>query len=166
MIQSAFSEASHIFLYGFFFLEFFFMTSNPSSNFTRQVPGNPRPLEYYDNLKSIKCNCSSGKCLRLYCACFANETYCSSDCTCHSSCQNTIPNLNENKKKRELAYMNHQRISCSCRTTKCLKKYCECFKQNLKCTSACSCVDCENNDEYECYDDYMYESQEIPFPSG
>ena len=161
-IQSTFSEAFHvIFTKREIFWIFFLMASKSSSAFIRQKPSPPKPLEYYDNLKSIKCTCSSGKCLRLYCQCFFNETYCSSECNCSSSCQNSINMLNENKKKRELAYIKHQQISCSCRTAKCLKKYCECFKQNLKCTSACSCTDCENMEEYEGYHDDEHEPQEF-----
>ena len=128
------------------------MKATSLTTLSRKLPKHPRPMEYYDNLTSIKCSCSSGKCLRLYCECFINQTYCSSDCVCHTSCQNAICNLNENKKKREEAYTNHQDAFCSCKSTKCLKKYCECFKQNLLCSDACTCLKCENCliiDEYD-----------------
>ena len=37
---------------------------------------------------------------------------------------------------------------CTCKSTKCLKKYCVCFAQGKKCDpNVCSCKDCENNED-------------------
>lgn len=33
---------------------------------------------------------------------------------------------------------------CNCRKTRCLKRYCECFIRQKKCTVTCNCEDCEN----------------------
>eukprot|EP01082_Thalassiosira_pseudonana_P001817 g1325.t1 g1325 contig10:1862803-1865571(+) len=33
---------------------------------------------------------------------------------------------------------------CRCKKSQCLKKYCECFADSLKCTSACKCENCGN----------------------
>lgn len=33
---------------------------------------------------------------------------------------------------------------CFCSKTRCLKNYCECFKQGLACTDDCECVACGN----------------------
>ena len=36
---------------------------------------------------------------------------------------------------------------CHCRKSQCQKKYCECFNAGIKCTKACRCIECENNEE-------------------
>jgi hypothetical protein len=36
---------------------------------------------------------------------------------------------------------------CSCRRTKCTKKYCVCYNTNVKCGDWCRCVGCENGKE-------------------
>lgn len=36
---------------------------------------------------------------------------------------------------------------CSCKKINCDKKYCECYAQNMKCTSFCKCVNCNNAEE-------------------
>lgn len=33
---------------------------------------------------------------------------------------------------------------CSCQKSQCIKKYCECFAQGLKCTNRCGCIKCCN----------------------
>ena len=35
-------------------------------------------------------------------------------------------------------------ISCRCRMSKCLKKYCECYAHGQDCTDRCACIDCFN----------------------
>ncbi|KRX00980.1 hypothetical protein PPERSA_09586 [Pseudocohnilembus persalinus] len=42
-----------------------------------------------------------------------------------------------------------ERIFCTCRKSKCKKKYCECLKANLKCTDQCKCTECLNNIEHD-----------------
>ncbi|OMJ68280.1 hypothetical protein SteCoe_34317 [Stentor coeruleus] len=38
---------------------------------------------------------------------------------------------------------------CNCVKTKCLKLYCECFANSSKCTKACKCRSCNNNENDE-----------------
>eukprot|EP00189_Rhodosorus_marinus_P010286 CAMPEP_0184738216 /NCGR_PEP_ID=MMETSP0315-20130426/930_1 /TAXON_ID=101924 /ORGANISM="Rhodosorus marinus, Strain UTEX LB 2760" /LENGTH=371 /DNA_ID=CAMNT_0027205843 /DNA_START=722 /DNA_END=1837 /DNA_ORIENTATION=- len=37
---------------------------------------------------------------------------------------------------------------CNCKSTGCLKRYCDCFKAGLYCTNACSCQNCKNNEAH------------------
>ena len=43
-------------------------------------------------------------------------------------------------------YLNEETSSlvCNCTKSNCLKKYCECFKANLKCSDSCRCRACDN----------------------
>lgn len=44
---------------------------------------------------------------------------------------------------RKLSF-NESLLSCSCKKSYCLKKYCECYQSGNKCTNNCKCVDCHN----------------------
>ena len=50
-------------------------------------------------------------------------------------CKTKIQNLPKRKKIVK---------SCNCRNSRCLKLYCECFKQNGFCSLKCSCSNCHN----------------------
>eukprot|EP00553_Chaetoceros_curvisetus_P006788 CAMPEP_0204624792 /NCGR_PEP_ID=MMETSP0717-20131115/10531_1 /ASSEMBLY_ACC=CAM_ASM_000666 /TAXON_ID=230516 /ORGANISM="Chaetoceros curvisetus" /LENGTH=386 /DNA_ID=CAMNT_0051640305 /DNA_START=222 /DNA_END=1382 /DNA_ORIENTATION=- len=36
------------------------------------------------------------------------------------------------------------KVGCKCRRSACLKKYCECFHAQVKCSDACRCIGCKN----------------------
>ncbi|EKX54522.1 hypothetical protein GUITHDRAFT_63344, partial [Guillardia theta CCMP2712] len=38
---------------------------------------------------------------------------------------------------------------CRCGRTKCLKQYCQCFRNDIRCTSDCVCSDCHNDGKHE-----------------
>lgn len=35
---------------------------------------------------------------------------------------------------------------CSCKKTGCLKRYCDCFTNGIRCTDECRCIECKNYD--------------------
>ena len=41
-----------------------------------------------------------------------------------------------------------QTTVCNCTKSRCLKKYCECFKVNIRCGNLCRCYECLNKDRY------------------
>lgn len=106
--------------------------------------------------RKIRCKCKSSKCLKLYCDCFANGSTCGVDCNCEN-CHNTTSNAEGVKKAREIilrrnpiafdkkiVHGNMHSRGCKCKSSKCIKRYCECFQAGVQCTSQCSCVDCQN----------------------
>lgn len=42
----------------------------------------------------------------------------------------------------------HEPAGCKCKRSLCIKKYCECFARDLKCSAACSCENCHNGNPY------------------
>ena len=48
---------------------------------------------------------------------------------------------NKNNNSKEL-------IFCTCSKSGCNKKYCECYKEGLKCNIKCRCINCLNTDEH------------------
>lgn len=106
--------------------------------------------------RKIKCTCKSSKCLKLYCDCFANGSTCGVDCKCEN-CHNTSSNQQGVQKAREIilrrnptafdrkiVHGNMHSRGCKCKSSKCIKRYCECYQAGVQCTSQCSCIDCHN----------------------
>ena len=120
------------------------------------------------------CKCKKSNCLKLYCACIANEQFCTNcNCVC---CKNVPENENRNealkqiKQKNPKAFKNknsndsesvtgvnqsesrivieinknHMEISCKCSNSGCIQRYCECYKNGIRCSSKCNCKDCKN----------------------
>jgi len=88
------------------------------------------------------CSCNKTKCIKKYCECFANNKLCTNclclDCRNKDIFINTFGiNAEEKNKAKDI-------IVCTCSKSGCNKKYCECFKEGLKCNIKCRCINCLN----------------------
>lgn len=134
------------------------------SNFFH-TPEKPKKSNLKENLiEEITCNCKKSKCLKLYCECFRKGKFCLETCNCLNC-------LNKKNNAELIFYMRNIRISknpeifnskfktveledggvkeihkkgCNCKKSKCLKNYCECFRNGSGCSGDCCCEGCEN----------------------
>ena len=114
------------------------------------------------NNKKINCTCTRTQCQKKYCACFSHGISCQG-CDCKGCLNTSKDNINNNLyqnneiydiKNEEtnnngLRYQENtgkiqQAAVCNCTKSRCVKKYCECFKINVSCGSMCRCMDCDN----------------------
>lgn len=112
--------------------------------------------------KGAGCTCQSSRCMKMYCECFASGTYCTDACGC-DECQNVAENedvlqrirsdiskRNPSAFEQRLRRLNGAQIhksGCKCTKTRCQKRYCECFRAGVQCSSECECVGCNNGRE-------------------
>ena len=89
------------------------------------------------------CRCKNSKCLKRYCLCFERGVLCGDSCKCEN-CENVAGSAALRKARAAIAEFPPSRDGCTCKNSRCLKRYCECFKAGLKCVAACKCVDCHN----------------------
>lgn len=126
---------------------------NPNTDIQQPQTSNPG--------QTSKCTCANSRCLKLYCACFANGETCGPQCQCRSCYNNESsadirkaiieetlmknPNAFKSKYKRhsQKDEILHVR-GCNCSKTGCIKEYCECFKIGTGCSPLCHCVNCKN----------------------
>ena len=123
--------------------------------------------QHYDSpdrvlTSQLMCRCKNSKCLKLYCACFAQNALCGDQCVC-VGCKNRDDNEERKRNlkrtrernpkafdKRILVTTSDEGIvfenaaGCSCKKSRCLKKYCECYRNGLQCGAHCACVNCLN----------------------
>ena len=99
------------------------------------------------------CKCKKTKCLKLYCQCFSAKMLCHDGCRCdRKECMNTAENqqsrdsaIKNIRKRDSLAFNRKTRRGCRCVNSYCLKKYCVCFRANIRCeVGLCQCMGCRN----------------------
>lgn len=145
-------------------------TNNNSNNSDvdgREGATSPSQIElsHRDEVTNMGCTCKKTKCLKLYCQCFAVKIYCGGNCRC-LVCFNTTKHekqrkdamrsiLSRNptafdtkfsksdKRKTKEQQLSHK-LGCKCRKSACMKKYCECYAGNVKCSPNCRCIGCKN----------------------
>ena len=101
------------------------------------------------------CGCKNSKCLKLYCDCFAIGEYCKG-CLC-VGCHNNVAfeqerqhAMDQIRKKDKTAFTQKVTLQgghlsgCNCTKSRCLKRYCECFRGGVPCGIKCRCIDCGN----------------------
>ena len=106
----------------------------------------------------VACNCLRSRCLKLYCTCFQQKRTCKEGlCSC-IGCLNTEDDKTGERKhaiqltleKRPDAFETRTKqvgLGCACKNNRCIRKYCECFRNGLACSSRCSCSHCENKSD-------------------
>lgn len=106
------------------------------------------------------CKCVKSSCLKLYCMCFQQGSYCLDTCGC-ANCLNTSENdgpsgirsqtIQEIIQRRPDAFDKRepqvQQQTCLCKKNKCIQLYCSCFANGSQCGDKCKCIDCENCDD-------------------
>ena len=117
-----------------------------------------RESRVFNSGKIAMCNCQRSKCLKLYCDCFSAGSYCSG-CNC-KKCMNRPEHepvrkaayqaaLEKNpqafQSKIERAHLDSVPRGCHCKRSACLKRYCECFQNQVKCSESCKCEGCKNS---------------------
>ena len=124
--------------------------SIPNINFSSPQLNNVILYEKSKNRKILDsktkpcCSCIKTKCIKKYCECFANNKSCTS-CICIDCRNKEIYTSIQNKENTP----NKEIVFCTCAKSGCNKKYCECYKEGLKCNIKCRCVKCLNCDENE-----------------
>lgn len=107
-----------------------------------------------------RCNCQKSQCLKQYCECFSQGRKCNPlTCLCYQ-CLNLEEHLTTNEeakraiKKRKTVTSSvsdrqkrQQFNGCTCKRSKCVRGYCDCFKLNVRCTSKCKCLECHNKSD-------------------
>lgn len=105
------------------------------------------------------CRCRQSQCSKMYCECFAAGRYCTELCEC-VGCENCAANetslsrirmgirrRNPNAftaKINQISGVRKHSRGCRCMRSKCLKRYCECYREGMSCTEDCECKDCHN----------------------
>ena len=137
-----------------------FLSSNQGFNDLFNLPdiGASTSTSHNETLASsqVTCNCKRSKCLKLYCDCFSQGVTCGPNCKCEN-CQNltgyesiiakarkSIIKRNPVAFEKKIIHGNRHSRGCKCKSSKCIKKYCECFASGVECTEYCECSDCKN----------------------
>ena len=94
------------------------------------------------------CRCMRNKCLKMYCECLAAGQPCGKSCRCNRCGNQLTCQRAEVKRLRRTIHLsihNDSAPHCNCKRSRCLKKYCDCYKAGAACGDRCRCTECENN---------------------
>ena len=125
--------------------------SNENNNINQNINNNSNENKIIK--KNNKCSCKNSNCLKFYCECFSNGKYCN-DCSC-CNCKNTeeFNNLRLKKYNDKISadptifnriYSTKKSWTCHCKSSNCIKNYCDCFRNGKSCNSKCKCIECHN----------------------
>lgn len=139
----------------------------PSDVDGREGATSPTQIEssHREEVSTMGCTCKKTKCLKLYCQCFAVQIFCGPNCRC-MGCHNTAEHEKDRQEAMRIILSRNpqafdtkfkkgtqpdtvrpelsHKLGCKCRKSACMKKYCECYAGNVKCTASCRCVGCKN----------------------
>ncbi|CAD8078704.1 unnamed protein product [Paramecium sonneborni] len=128
----------------------------------------------YESTKWQPCSCNKTNCLKMYCSCFHNGQTCIESCKCEN-CLNTSNYIHQrdlaveyikkkahrNKKvQKEKLFETKEIWGCNCKKTRCLKRYCECYIRQKKCTVECNCNHCENGKDEDLYKEIKRQNEQ------
>mmetsp|Transcript_42990 Transcript_42990/g.91412 ORF Transcript_42990/g.91412 Transcript_42990/m.91412 type:complete len:933 (+) Transcript_42990:300-3098(+) len=112
-----------------------------------------RALEHAKAKSGSGCSCKNSNCLKKYCVCFNAGVECNvGRCNC-INCKNPRGSISAADLAGPGAEDAGDDVAaaatrCRCTRTRCLKLYCDCFRQDLLCNAGCDCVECKNTVEY------------------
>lgn len=118
---------------------------NENSKFTYFQSKKINILDKRENQDKPCCCCTKTKCIKKYCECFANNRFCQ-NCLC-LDCRNKDIFMGAGVYNSEKRNKNKEIVVCTCSKSGCNKKYCECYKEGLKCNIKCRCINCLNVEE-------------------
>ena len=125
--------------------------SIPNINFSSPQLNNVILYEKGKNRKILDsktkpcCSCIKTKCIKKYCECFSTNKSCT-NCLCFDCRNKDIYMVGQNKDNSTNNTIKEM-VFCTCSKSGCNKKYCECYKEGIKCNIKCRCVNCSNVEE-------------------
>ena len=137
-----------------------------------------------DGERLLMCNCKRSHCLKFYCDCISVGRKCSVLCNCQD-CENDSAHEDERQEllqsrgrteRQEGLFeivkvagklVKRHKIGCGCTRSGCLKEYCECHKNGVKCHENCKCKGCKNKVDVNDYESSLSDEEYVlPVPKN